>query len=94
MVGQINAVSTLFLSASNSSTNLKLSDHPQIGNYFKMLRLGVPAQAVKLQMSREGFEPRFLDLPPDSPLPKELEFSVLARANNSDSSEEENPDFD
>ena len=73
---------------------MKLTDHPQVANYFKMLRLGVPAQAVKLKMSREGFEPRLLDLPPDSPLPKELEYSLTEVQFESGSSDDEEPDFD
>jgi Subunit CCDC53 of WASH complex len=82
------------LPGSTTAATLKLSDHPQLANFFKMLRLGVPAQAVKLKMSREGFEPGLLDLPPDAPLPKELEFSLSEVKNDSDSSDDQDPDFD
>jgi len=61
-----------------------------------MLRLGVPAQAVKLKMLREGFEPSLLDLPQDSPLPAGLEFTQQKRrpADSGSSSEDDDPDFD
>ena len=59
-----------------------------------MLRIGVQPQAVKLKMVREGFEPGLLDYPPDSPLPKGLEFSPSRVPAESDSSDDEEPDFD
>ena len=31
--------------------------------FFKMLRLGVPMDAVKLKMSRENLNPNLLDIP-------------------------------
>jgi hypothetical protein len=76
------------------ASDQKISDHPQIGVYFKMLRLGVPTQAVKLKMVREGFEPGLLDYPPDAPVPKGLEFSPSRVSAESNSSDEEEPDFD
>ena len=49
----------------------KMRDLPQLEVYFKMLRLGVPPQAVKLKMSREGFDPELID-DPEAPAPERL----------------------
>ncbi len=78
-------------------TGPKISEHPQLGAYFKMLRLGVPAQAVKLKMAREGFEPSLLDYPQDAALPVGMEFTRAKVRNDdedSDSSDNEEPNFD
>ena len=42
-----------------------LSDHPIYGKYFKMLRVGLPAEAVKAKMIHEGVDPSFLDRDPN-----------------------------
>jgi hypothetical protein len=77
-----------------AATGLKLSDHPQLSNYFKMIRLGVPAAAVKLKMTREGFEPGLLDCPPDSPLPDHLTRFSSQSVGSDSSDDNEDPDFD
>ena len=41
----------------------KVKDIPKMAEYFKMLRLGVPPNAVKLKMSRENINPDLLDDP-------------------------------
>ena len=91
---QSNILSNSYFPA--EAPGLKISDHPQLGNYFKMLRLGVPAQAVKLKMLREGFEPSLLDLPQDSPLPTGMDFTRPKRrgADSGSSSEDDDPEFD
>ena len=65
----------------------KVRDLPQLEVYFKMLRLGVPPQAVKLKMSREGFDPELVD-DPEAPAPERLlaEAATASRTDNSDSS--------
>ena len=42
---------------------LKVKDAPELQPFFKMLRLGVPMEAVKLKMSREDLNPDLLDIP-------------------------------
>ena len=42
---------------------LKVKDVAELQPYFKMLRLGVPGEAVKLKMSRENLNPALLDMP-------------------------------
>ena len=42
---------------------MKVKDVPELAQYFKMLRLGVPPNAVKLKMSRENINPDLLDDP-------------------------------
>ena len=44
---------------------VKVSEHPQFLPYFKMLRVGVPHQAVKAKMLLEGIDASFLDRPDD-----------------------------
>lgn len=40
---------------------IKASKNPLYSKYFKMLQVGVPAQAVKLKMKSEGLDPDILD---------------------------------
>lgn len=49
----------------------KIRDDPRYSLYFKMVRMGVPAQAVKNKMALEGFSPAEADLldDPDAPAP-------------------------
>ena len=42
---------------------LKVKDAPELQPFFKMLRMGVPLEAVKLKMSRENLNPNLLDIP-------------------------------
>ena len=42
---------------------MKVKDVPELAQYFKMLRLGVPPNAVKLKMTRENINPVLLDDP-------------------------------
>lgn len=58
--------------------------------YFKMVRLGIQPQAVKLKMSREGFDPALLDLDPNGPAPGPVP-EVKQDESDSDTN---SPDFD
>lgn len=40
-----------------------MKDDPQFSRFFRMLRVGVPEKAVKLQMSLEGYDPSLLEKP-------------------------------
>lgn len=42
-------------------TGVKACDDTRYRKYFKMLQFGVPAQAVKLKIANEGFDPNVLE---------------------------------
>ena len=42
---------------------LKVKDAPELQPFFKMLRMGVPLEAVKLKMSLSALNPDLLDMP-------------------------------
>ena len=44
---------------------LRIKDAPQLQTYFKMLKMGVPHEAVKLKMARENIDASLLDRPDD-----------------------------
>ena len=58
-------------SAPSDDGGPKIRDDPRYSLYFKMVRMGVPAQAVKNKMALEGFSPAEADLldDPDAPAP-------------------------
>ena len=45
------------------SNVIKAKDVPKLQPYFKMLKLGVPMEAVKLKMTRENVDAFLLDDP-------------------------------
>ncbi|TMW47804.1 hypothetical protein DOY81_007142, partial [Sarcophaga bullata] len=42
---------------------IKISEHDAYKKFFKMLQVGVPAQAIKLKMQVEGLDPSMLEKP-------------------------------
>jgi Subunit CCDC53 of WASH complex len=46
-----------------------LKDDPVYGKYFKMLKCGIPKEAVAHKMVSEGLNPAVLDCDPNGPLP-------------------------
>jgi hypothetical protein len=42
--------------------SVTFADHPQYGKFFKMLKVGLPKEAVKSKMTNEGLNPDFLDM--------------------------------
>jgi hypothetical protein len=46
-----------------------VSQHPKYAKFFKMLKVGLPAAAVKNKMTQEGVDPSFLDKPEDEQIP-------------------------
>jgi hypothetical protein len=46
-----------------------VAEHPKYAKYFKMLKIGLPAAAVKQKMQSEGVEPDMLDRPADEKIP-------------------------
>ncbi|KAK3241919.1 hypothetical protein CYMTET_48352 [Cymbomonas tetramitiformis] len=49
---------------------LKVKDHSEYAKFFRMERMGVPAQAVKNKMALEGLDADMLDNP-DAPAPED-----------------------
>ncbi|KRT79618.1 hypothetical protein AMK59_7570 [Oryctes borbonicus] len=47
----------------SSPNDVIASQHPKYASFFKMVHVGVPAQAVKLKMIRENLDPSILDKP-------------------------------
>ena len=48
-----------------SQDRLRIKDMPELQTYFKMLKMGVPHEAVKLKMARENVDVSLLDRPED-----------------------------
>jgi hypothetical protein len=46
-----------------------IKSHPKFEKYFKMLKVGLPKEAVKAKMVQEGVDPNQLDLDPDTLIP-------------------------
>ncbi len=42
-----------------------VKDHPKYAKYFKMMKVGLPKEQVKVKMMQEGANPDFLDKEPD-----------------------------
>lgn len=50
---------------------MAVSDHPKYGKYFRMLKVGLPREAIKAKMQHEGMNPAFLDKDPSEVIPIE-----------------------
>jgi hypothetical protein len=46
-----------------------VSEHPQYSKYFKMLKVGLPREAIKAKMTQEGVNPAYLDKDPSEMVP-------------------------
>ena len=46
-----------------------VSEHPIYSKYFRMLKVGLPKDAIKAKMSQEGANPSFLDMEPSNLVP-------------------------
>ena len=51
--------------------SVTFNDHPQYGKFFKMLKVGLPKDAVKAKMTNEGLNPDYLDMNPTDAVPRE-----------------------
>lgn len=49
--------------------NVPIKEHPKYSKYFKMLKVGLPKEAVKAKMKEEGVDPDKLDLDPETKIP-------------------------
>lgn len=48
----------------------RLRDHPKYAKYFRMLKVGLPREAVKHKMTQDGADPGILDCDPEKSMPK------------------------
>ena len=51
--------------------DVAISDHPKYGKYFRMLKVGLPREAIKAKMQHEGMNPSYLDKDPSEIIPIE-----------------------
>ena len=56
-----NSIDQKAIRESSEADGVSLMNHPVYGKYFKMLKVGLPAEAVKAKMSQEGIDPDYLD---------------------------------
>ena len=56
----------------NNHGDMAISDHPKYGKYFRMLKVGLPRDAIKAKMQHEGMNPTFLDKDPNEIIPLEI----------------------
>jgi hypothetical protein len=57
-----------------------LKDDPMFSKYFKMLKMHLPADAVKQKMSAEGLDPTILDMDPEGLSPNAPPAAAAAAA--------------
>ena len=65
------------MSASSSSGNaatgaVAIAEHPKYGKYFRMLKVGLPRDAIKAKMQHEGMNPAYLDKDPSELVPIDI----------------------
>ena len=51
--------------AGGGGTKVAVSEHPLYAKYFKMIKVGLPKEAIKAKMQQEGANPSFLDKDPE-----------------------------
>jgi hypothetical protein len=57
-----NTTSSSSNTTTTTTTTIKLKDSSKYSKYFKMLKMGIPAGAVKNKMTQDGVDPSVLDL--------------------------------
>jgi aryl carrier-like protein len=55
--------------ATQAPTMIKLGEHPEYAQWFKLLKLGMPKQAVANKMAMKGVDASVLDKDPESMVP-------------------------
>jgi hypothetical protein len=43
--------------AVSTGSDVAIADHPKYGKYFRMLKVGLPRDAIKAKMQHEGMNP-------------------------------------
>jgi hypothetical protein len=61
-----NTTSSSSNNNTTTTTTIKLKDSSKYSKYFKMLKMGIPAGAVKNKMTQDGVDPSVLDLGGDA----------------------------
>jgi hypothetical protein len=54
-----------------AASQISYKDHPVYSKYFKMIKVGLPAESVKAKMQVEGVDPSILDKNPEEMVPAE-----------------------
>jgi hypothetical protein len=62
-----------------------IADHPKYGKYFRMLKVGLPRDAIKAKMQHEGMNPAYLDKDPSELVPIDISSSNAASSSSSSS---------
>ena len=60
---------------------ITFADHPQYGKFFKMLKVGLPKEAVKAKMTNEGLNPDYLDMNATDLMPQAQPSGPRGKAN-------------
>ena len=68
--GPLNPKREVKVADEPENDGVTLAEHPMYGKYFKMLRVGLPAEAVKGKMVQEGADPDLLDHDPNEIAPQ------------------------
>ena len=56
-------------SAASSAELVAISEHPSYSKFFRMIKMGLPRDAVKAKMKLEGFDESYLDKSADEKIP-------------------------
>lgn len=65
--------------AADTGPQVKVSEHPVYAKYFRMVKVGLPKEAVKAKMVQEGAKPEILDKDPDDMIPLNDENKTKAK---------------
>ena len=68
-----NDPETMVPPQTSTAQKVPVKDHPTFSKYFKMLKTGVPLEAVRLKMRQEGVDVTYIDKDPDELVPLEVE---------------------
>jgi hypothetical protein len=48
---------------------VSLQDHPDYSKYLKMIKVGLPLVVIRQKIQKDGYDPKYLDSPPDTLIP-------------------------
>ena len=72
-------------SSGAGSGAVAIADHPKYGKYFRMLKVGLPRDAIKAKMQHEGMNPAYLDKDPAELIPIDSNSSNSSSSSSSSS---------
>ena len=73
-------------SSGAGSGAVAIADHPKYGKYFRMLKVGLPRDAIKAKMQHEGMNPAYLDKDPAELIPIDSNNSSSSSSSSSGAS--------